>query len=49
MNNLSKNTKIIIALGVLGLSYYLWKQHENKENIQILKDGANNCTECSKK
>jgi hypothetical protein len=31
MENLSKNTKIIIALGLLGLSYYLWNQQKNKE------------------
>ena len=49
MENLSKNTKIIIALGLLGLSYYLWKQHQNKKNIEMLKDGANNCPECAKK
>lgn len=49
MNNLSKNTKIIIALGVLGLSYYLWKQHEGKENVQRLKNGANGCADCAKK
>jgi|688.fasta_scaffold220950_3 hypothetical protein len=49
MQNLPKNTKILIGLGVLALSYYLWKQHENKEKIKKLKDGANNCAECAKK
>jgi hypothetical protein len=49
MKNLSKNTKIIIGLGVLALSYYLWKQHENSENIKRLKDGANDCADCAKK
>ena len=49
MENLSKNTKIIIALGLLGLSYYLWNQQQNKETVQKLKDGASCCSECSKK
>lgn len=49
MKNLSKNSKIVIALGLLGLSYYLWKQQQNKENIESLKDGANKCADCEKK
>lgn len=48
MKNLSKNTKIVIGLGVLALSYYLWNQHQNKQNIKMLKDGANDCPECAK-
>jgi|694.fasta_scaffold00522_15 hypothetical protein len=37
MENLSKNTKIIIVLGLLGLSYYLWNQQKKNKNTNLKK------------
>jgi hypothetical protein len=40
MKKLSYTTKVVLALAVYGLGYYLWKQYEAKK-VAKLKDGAN--------
>jgi hypothetical protein len=39
--NLSKNKKVLVGLGLLVLGYYFYTQYSEKQKVQALKDGAN--------
>lgn len=44
IQDLLKNKKVLVGLGLLVLGYYFYTQYSEKQKVQALKDGANTPT-----